>query len=431
MRSATPPAEAAGPGRWDSHIEALAPFVLSSGRVVVVSAHPDDETLGAGGLMRVLHRQGATLELVVASDGEAAFPSLGVSERSEVGRRRRKELTDATRRLGLAGVTVTWLGQPDSGLDRSQLRQALEPLLEGADLCLAPWPNDPHPDHRCAGLAARDACAPSTELWCYPIWTWVWQTPAQARLPWEYGRVHRLDDSDLRAKQHAIEAFGSQIEPAPDGGDAVLAPSARRMLETHREVFFPLPGRRTTPLARFETLYDADPDPWRTAGDPYERRKRAVTLAALPKEHYGQCLDAGAGSGELTVELASRCDRVLAIDAVPAAVARCRDVTTGLDHVSVEVCRLPSEWPDGRWDLLVFSELLYYFDHHDLDATLDRAEATAPPGSHLLAVDWRPITPDAPRDADDAHGQMLDRPGWRVLVEHIEEDFVLHVLERR
>lgn len=416
--------------RWDAHIEALARFEPRSGRVVVISAHPDDETLGAAGLMQALHRRGATLELVVATDGEAAFPSLAAHERVGLGRRRRAELTEATRRLGLDGIPVTWLGQPDSGLDRSQLSRALEPLVAGADLCLVPWPNDPHPDHRCAGLAARDACGPDTEVWCYPIWTWVWLTPDGARLPWECARVHRLDDRDLRAKRHAVDAFGSQLEPAPDGGEPVIGSTARRMLETPREVFFHLPDQRSTPVARFETLYDTNADPWRTAHEPYERRKRAVTLAALPKEHYSRCLDAGAGAGELTVGLAGRCERVVAVDAVPAAAARCREVTTGLSNVTVEVRRLPADWPEGRWDLLVFSELLYYFDRRDLEVTLDRVEGATAAGSHLLAVDWRPVTPDAPRDADDAHRQLLDRPGWRLLVEHIEPEFLLHVLER-
>ncbi|HLI23646.1 MAG TPA: bifunctional PIG-L family deacetylase/class I SAM-dependent methyltransferase [Acidimicrobiales bacterium] len=419
------------PGEWEAAIDRLPPLEVQGGRVVVVAAHPDDETLGAGGLMRALCRRGARLRLVIASDGEAAFPSLGAPERVQLGRRRRLELAEALRRLGLEDASVTWLGQPDSALDRTRLSELLRPVVKGADLCVVPWPNDPHPDHRAAGLAGRDACGPGTEVWAYPIWARARLSPAQARMPWEGGRVHRLDDGDRRAKQSAVDAFGSQVRPHPGGGEPVVGPAARRALETDREVFFRLPGCTTTPVARFESLYRRHPDPWRTRDDPYERRKRAVTLAALPAERYGRCLDAGAGTGELTLELAARCDRVLAVDAVPAAVARCREATGQLGNVSVEQVRLPDQWPQGTWDLLVFSEVLYYLDPVDLDTVIDRAEAASDRGAHLVAVDWRPVTPDAPRDGDDAHAQLLGRSRWRVMVEHIEEPFLLHVLERR
>lgn len=424
--------KAARADQWEAEIDRLAPFELRSDAVVVVSAHPDDETLGAAGLMRSLHGEGANLELVIATDGEAAFASLGPAERAALGRRRRAEQAEAMRRLGLEDVAITWLGQPDSGLDRSDLRRALGPLLEGASLCLAPWPNDPHPDHRLAGLAARDVLPSNAELWCYPIWSWVWLTPDEAQLPWEYGRVHRLSEGARRIKRHAIDAFASQLETAPDGGEPIVGQAARRALDTDREVFFPLPGRHTTTsVARFERLYRDNPDPWGTSQAEYERRKREVTLAALPRRRYGQCLDAGAGTGELTIGLAARCDRVLAVDAVSAAVERCRKLTASVNNIAVEMRQLPDDWPEGTWDLLVFSELLYYFDSDDLAAAMTEAEATTVGGSHLLAIDWRPVTPDAPRDADDAHAQLLDRPGWRVLVEHVEEAFVLHVLERR
>lgn len=416
---------------WDLEHRPLPRFETGPGRVVVVSAHPDDETLAVGGLMMALARAGARLTLVVATDGEAAFPGWDEAARGRLGRRRRDEMSAALAALGLDGVPVTWMGFPDSRLDRGELASALEPVLRHADVCLAPWPDDPHPDHRAAGLAARDAAGPATAVWGYPLWTWVWQDPAVTDLPWAAAAAHRLAPADRSAKRSAVAAFGSQVRPGPGGEEPIVDAGARRHFDLPVEVVFRLPGPASTPLDRFEGLYSAGPDPWGTATRAYERRKRAVTLASLPRARYGPALDAGSGSGVLTAELAARCDRILALDGAAGAVDATRAATAGLANVSVVQAGLPAGLPAGPFDLLVFSEVLYYLSLDDLAGTLDRAEVAARPGTDLVAVDWRPVTPDAPRDADSAHRQLLGRPGWQMLVEHREPEFLLHVLRRR
>ena len=85
-------------------------------RVVVVAAHPDDETIGAGGALQSLRAADAEITVVVATDGEAAYPGLGAAARGELATRRRAELAAALRVLGLSGAPVHWLGLPDSAL---------------------------------------------------------------------------------------------------------------------------------------------------------------------------------------------------------------------------------------------------------------------------------------------------------------------------
>ncbi len=152
--------EITAPEAWDLVGRDMVSFVVNRGRVVVISAHPDDETLAIGGLLQSLHRAGARLEMVIATDGEAAFPSLGPDQRAALGRCRRAEMTEALRQLGLNDVPITWLGFPDSALREDDLSEALRPVIATADMCLAPWPEDPHPDHRAAGVAARAAAGP-------------------------------------------------------------------------------------------------------------------------------------------------------------------------------------------------------------------------------------------------------------------------------
>ena len=131
--------EITAPEAWDLKGRDMTSFALNDGRVVVVSAHPDDETLAIGGLLQSLRRGGARLEMVVATDGEAAFPSLSLERRAVVGRRRRAEMAEALRELELIDVPVTWLGFPDSALREADLSDALRPILATADMCLAPW----------------------------------------------------------------------------------------------------------------------------------------------------------------------------------------------------------------------------------------------------------------------------------------------------
>src|SRR4029079_18693400 len=57
-------------------------------RLTFVAAHPDDETLGASGCLQALHRAGAEITLVVATDGEAAYPALDARARRERARDR-------------------------------------------------------------------------------------------------------------------------------------------------------------------------------------------------------------------------------------------------------------------------------------------------------------------------------------------------------
>ena len=418
------------PEQWDLSGRDIAPFALTGGRVVVVSAHPDDETLAIGGLLQSLHRGGARLEMVIATDGEAAFPSLEPDARAALARCRRHEMAEALRHLGLGDVPVLWLGLADSAVSADELGEALAPIMAGADMCLAPWPEDPHPDHQAAGSAARRAAGPETQVWGYPIWTWPWKDPHDAPIPWKLAARHQLGAHDRQRKLAAIAAFGSQLGTGPLGEAPIICSEACAHFQTWVEVLFRVPPRGSTPLTRFAGLYEADADPWGTATREYEKRKRHVTMACLPRPRYCRALDAGCGTGLLTAELASRCDEVVAFDGVAAAVCSTREATAGFENVRVELACLPLEMPPGPFDLVVFSEVLYYLGHADLAATLTATEARAKPGADILAVDWRPPTHDAPRDADDAHAQLLAREGWEVLVNHDEPQFLLHVLRR-
>ncbi|WP_372664908.1 PIG-L family deacetylase [Amycolatopsis kentuckyensis] len=402
-------------------------------RALVVAAHPDDETLGAGGLLQRLHAAGTAVTLVVATDGEAAFPAAGADERRELGRTRRRELRDSLRAQGLSEVEPVWLGLPDSGLAScgDELTAAVRAHADGHDLCLLPWPDDPHPDHQAVARAALAAAPVSAQCWSYPIWLWHRLRRDDPVIPWPRARSVRLTEAERDAKAAAIATFTSQLKPGPRGEEPILPEEVLAHFSGGSEVFFREPPRTSAPVSRFASLYAAADDPWSVATKWYERRKRAMVLACLPDEHYGTVVEPACGVGALTRDLAARADRVVAFDPVAAAVERTRAAVADLSHVDVHIGAVPSALPAGPVDLVVYSELLYYLADDALTATIEASAAALRPGGHLLAVHWLPWAPEAPRDGRDAHAQLLAHPAFEPSVAHTDEEFLLHVLRRR
>jgi LmbE family N-acetylglucosaminyl deacetylase len=383
--------------------------------------------------VRRLHADGTEVRLVIATDGEAAFGSSTTDERRALAGVRRRELLNSLASQGLAEVEPQWLGLPDSGLHdhETELAEVLTALAADCDLCLMPWPGDPHPDHRAAGRAALSAAPITTHCWSYPIWLWHWHAPDDPAIPWARAFGHSLTADEQSHKATAIEAFTSQVTPGPHGECPILPPEVLAHFRRDSEVFFREPPTRSAPASRFAELYARDADPWQVASRWYERRKRAVAQAALPDEHYGSVVEPACGTGVFTRDLAARCDRLWAFDPVQSVVEQARAGTAGLSHVDVSVGVVPDDLPAGPVDLLVYSEILYYLDHEELAATIERSVDALRPGGQLLAVHWNRWAAEAPRDGNDAHRSLVDHKALEVLVEYIDEDFLLHVFRRR
>ncbi len=203
---------------------------------VVVAAHPDDEVLGAGGLMAVLAAARARLRLVAVTDGERSHG--GHASPAALARRRTAERAAALRALGAQAAEVVRLRLPDSGLATRQeeLTAALAPLVAGFDLCLAPWERDLHPDHEAAGRAARRAA--SGPVYCYPVWMWHWAFPADPRVPWERALRVPLPPRAASRKRAAIRCFASQVQDRGHGLGPVLSPGMTAHFTRPVEVLF-------------------------------------------------------------------------------------------------------------------------------------------------------------------------------------------------
>ncbi len=209
--------------------------------LVVVAAHPDDETLGVGGLAATLTERGVPVDVVSVSDGGAAYRDLSAFDRIRLEGRRRNEMDSAARFLGVR--QPIHLGFPDGRLGEhtDTLTELLTLILldRPGMWCAATWRGDGHPDHEAVGASAAAAAhRAGNPLLEYPVWMWHWASPGDPDVPW--GRAHSVavTRSALGRKHHAINCFRSQMEPPAPGVEPVVPPFVLRRLLAVGEVVF-------------------------------------------------------------------------------------------------------------------------------------------------------------------------------------------------
>jgi len=187
---------------------------------------------------------------------------------------------------------------------------------------VAPWRGDGHLDHEAAvEAAARIAERTGALLLEYPVWAWHWAGPGDPRVPWARTRRADLAPEAVRRKREAMAPY-EIVLVSPEAAPAATA--------------------RSLPAEWFDAFYTAGgDDPWGFTHRWYERRKRALTLASLPRERFARAFEPGC--------------------------------SVGLPGVRVERAGVPLDWPEGRFDLVVLSEIGYYCDRDDLDLLCRRA----------------------------------------------------------
>ena len=183
--------------------------------------------------------------------------------------------------------------------------------------------------------------------------------------------------------------------------------------------------------AYFESIYRDNIDPYGLRNRWYEQRKRAALMAALPRPRYGRAFEPGCGAAELTVELAARCDWLLASDFSESAVAAAFERTRHLANVHVDKHALPHDWPHshGPFDLIVLSEVGYFLDGAAMQKIAQCVADSLASDGTLIACDWRPGFKERVLATDTVHAALVDL-GMSRLVRHEEDDFLLQVWSR-
>ena len=426
----------------DQRLAALPRLGLPGRGVLVLAAHPDDETLGAGGLLAEVDLRGRAATVVVVTDGGDGAAEVAVRD---------AELRDALGELTPSSVLRT-LGVPDGGLReaRQDVAAALADLVreraDGEDpvrLVVAPWRGDGHRDHRVLGEIAADlARSHALPLWEYPIWLWHWADPATAEVPWCSMRRLVAGGEAAARRARALDAYPSQVA----GPDAVVPHDLRRITgrgadtyvvtEAEREpgsaaAFFDATSTDVT-AAFFDATYERREDPWGFTSRWYEERKRALTLAVLPERRFARAFEVGCSIGVLTAELAERCDELLAVDVAPEAIARARARLGEQSGLRLEVSDVTSDVPQGPFDLVVLSEVLYYFSPPTLTTFLERLAPALADGAVVVGCHWRhPVQGYAASGDDVQHELAASLAASRGAVEvasYDDEDVSLVVL---
>lgn len=221
------------------------------GPLVVVAPHPDDETLGCGGLVALLARRGATIRTVFLTDGEASHrghPSLAPSA---LAHRRRAEALAALASLGILEPerSTLFLGGPDGRLDRLpageylRLQRAITDVIRliGPATVLAPYRLGGSTEHTAAYALTRAACAAAggCHLLEYPIWAWWNPFRLRAQLAAGADNLRLPLDAAIRAtKRRALACHRTQMEPTPPWPEPVLPSAIVHACLGPREFFF-------------------------------------------------------------------------------------------------------------------------------------------------------------------------------------------------
>jgi LmbE family N-acetylglucosaminyl deacetylase len=194
--------------------------VIGSGTCVVVAPHPDDESLGCGGLIAACAAAGRPPLVAVLTDGAGSHPKSRAFPPDRLRAVRAQEVQAAVGHLGLTPDRVVFLNQPDTAAphdgpgfdDLAATLIALTRRQPGCGAILAPWRYDPHCDHEVASrLASAVASGVFIRHVAYPVWGWT--LPQDTPVPTTAVRGFRLNICRfLAAKRAAIQAHRSQYD---------------------------------------------------------------------------------------------------------------------------------------------------------------------------------------------------------------------------
>ena len=214
---------AAGDEAWQSLCARAKPLALSqAGSWLVLVPHPDDETLGTGGLLAKLADEGIPAWVAYLTSGEASHRGAPRWPAGHIARTRRAETRRALCTLGQSGRRPLFLdwqdGQPQP-VGGAAFRRSCADLLA---LCrrhdirniATTWRGEAHCDHRAAYDLGRSLArhgGGKMRLFEYLVWGW---TDLTLRKKLESFNVETLVTADYAERCHAaIACHRTQVSP--------------------------------------------------------------------------------------------------------------------------------------------------------------------------------------------------------------------------
>ncbi len=152
----------------------------------------------------------------------------------------------------------------------------------------------------------------------------------------------------------------------------------------------------------FDEKYRQKSDPWDFASSEYEQSRYQAVFDALHYRRFARAFEPGCSIGILTERLAAICDRVVAVDISPTAVDSARERCKTLSNVEITCGALP-DLPAGDFDLVVMSEIGYYFDERQLTLLAEKLAGKIRKPGVLLAAHWLGYSEDHLLSGDRVH----------------------------
>ena len=161
-------------------VDDLAPLLGDQGGALVLAPHPDDESLGCGGLLAACAAAGRAARVLVISDGTGSHPRSQAWPPAKLAALRQEETRAAIGLLGLdPDHDIGFLGLADTAVptEGPSFEAAVQGVLDFAGRqpvsLFCTWQHDPHRDHAASfaiAVAAARALPQGTRLFAYPVW---------------------------------------------------------------------------------------------------------------------------------------------------------------------------------------------------------------------------------------------------------------------
>lgn len=197
-------------------LDGLSPFLI-------LAPHPDDETLGCGGLIARASKLGLKPRVVYLTDGEGSHKGSATWPPRRLARARRQEALAALDILGVPPDDVHFVGWPDGApLPRDQAAYAdtLRDLREWSDRfkpwsVWAPWRHEQHCDHVAANLLASDyiASIDTREPVKMEYLVWGWADPDLAHRHGAKGVWGLMCGDEIARRRRALACHETQMTP--------------------------------------------------------------------------------------------------------------------------------------------------------------------------------------------------------------------------
>tara|TARA_R110002020_G_scaffold396182_2_gene606173 strand:- start:315 stop:1661 length:1347 start_codon:yes stop_codon:yes gene_type:complete len=406
------------------------------GSSLIIAPHPDDESLGCGGMIALLRQKDVAVYVVFVTSGSASHPNSKEFPPERLAKVREDEAVEACKILGVKKSNVIFLKEQDAGLPnmdkdyKLKLQEKIAALItkNSIQTVFIPWRRDKHGDHEAASAISIDAALSlpkSPQIVEYPIWLWKQGNPSDWPIEDEVHpfRLYINEVRDLKSK--AIYAHKSQtthmIIDDPEG--FILTHDLLTPFMGDYEYYFFKPETESSTLQRdyFDQLYSNNEDPWKFASSDYEKSKYEKSISVLNKEKFESGFEIGCSIGVFTKMLAKKCNKLLAVDISPIPLEEARKRCKDLPQVTFETLDISKNFPQQSFDLITLCEVGYYLNESALIDLFHKIDDHLEAGGSFLMVHWTSYVSDYPLTGSQVH---------RIFKKHFEKNDLYNLIKK-